>query len=187
MGRSLDAYLAAGISTDHESFGLEEALEKRRRGCFVLIREASNARNLRDLLPLVREYGPDYTAFCTDDREPDELLREGHINGMARVAVEEGVAAEDAILLASTNGARCHGLTDRGAIAPGYRADFMLLPDLVSFAPEAVYKDGREVAVTAPWPTSRRPRCRSGCGRASIPRRSAGRRCTCRRPAGRSA
>ena len=145
MGRDLDAYLSAGISTDHESFGLEEALEKRRRGCFVLIREASNARNLRDLLPLVRDYGPDYTAFCTDDREPDELLREGHINGMARVAVEEGVAPEDAILLASTNGARCHGLTDRGAIAPGYRADFMLLPDLVSFAPEAVYKDGREV------------------------------------------
>jgi adenine deaminase len=144
-GRNLDAYLAAGISTDHESFGLEEALEKRRRGCFVLIREASNARNLRDLLPLVTRYGPDYTAFCTDDREPDELLREGHINGMARVAVEEGVSPEDAILLASTNGARCHGLTDRGAIAPGFRADFMLLPDLVSFAPEAVYKDGREV------------------------------------------
>ena len=144
-GRNLDAYLAAGISTDHESFGLEEALEKRRRGCFVLIREASNARNLRDLLPLVTKYGPDYTAFCTDDREPDELLREGHINGMARVAVEEGVSPEAAILLASTNGARCHGLTDRGAIAPGYRADFMLLPDLVSFAPEAVYKDGREV------------------------------------------
>src|SRR6478672_3683541 len=144
-GRNLDAYLAAGISTDHESFTLDEALQKRRRGCFVLIREASNARNLRDLLPLVRDYGPDFTAFCTDDREPDELLREGHINGMARVAVEEGIAPEDAILLASTNGARCHGLTDRGAIAPGYRADFMLLPDLVSFAPEAVYKDGRAV------------------------------------------
>ena len=145
VGRHLDAYLAAGISTDHESFTLDEALQKRRRGCFVLIREASNARNLRDLLPLVRDHGPDFTAFCTDDREPDELLREGHINGMARVAVEEGIAPEDAILLASTNGARCHGLSDRGAIAPGFRADFMLLPDLVSFAPEAVYKDGREV------------------------------------------
>jgi adenine deaminase len=145
VGRHLDAYLAAGISTDHESFTLDEALQKRRRGCFVLIREASNARNLRDLLPLVREHGPDFTAFCTDDREPDELLREGHINGMARVAVEEGISPEDAILLASTNGARCHGLSDRGAIAPGFRADFMLLPDLVSFAPEAVYKDGREV------------------------------------------
>jgi adenine deaminase len=145
VGRHLDAYLAAGISTDHESFTLDEALAKRRRGCFVLIREASNARNLRDLLPLVRDHGPDFTAFCTDDREPDELLREGHINGMARVAVEEGITPEDAILLSSTNSARCHGLTDRGAIAPGYRADFMLLPDLVSFAPEAVYKDGRAV------------------------------------------
>ncbi len=153
-GKSLDAYLSAGISTDHEAFTLEEALEKRRKGCFVLIREASNARNLRDLLPLVAQYGPDFTAFCTDDREPDSLLREGHMNGMARVAVEEGIAPEDAILLASTNVARCHGLRDRGAIAPGYRADLVLLPDLVSFAPEAVFKDGVEVVrdgVVAPF------------------------------------
>src|SRR5689334_13072282 len=91
-GRALDAYLATGISTDHEATTFEEALEKRRRGAWVLIREASNARNLRDLLPLVRRYGPEHCAFCTDDREPDELLREGHINQMCRVAVEEGVA-----------------------------------------------------------------------------------------------
>src|SRR5262249_57636086 len=77
--------------------------------------------------------------------EVEEVVGEGQMRGMARVAVEEGITPEDAILLASTNGARCHGLSDRGAIAPGYRADFMLLPDLVSFAPEAVYKDGREV------------------------------------------
>jgi adenine deaminase len=145
-GTALDAYLAGGISTDHEAFTFEEALAKRRRGCWVLIREASNARNLRDLLPLVREYGPAFTAFCTDDREPGELLRGGHINQMARVAVEEGVAPEDALLLATLHPARCHGLDDRGAIAPGYVADVVVLPDLVTFAPEAVFKDGVEVA-----------------------------------------
>ena len=144
-GRSLDAYLAAGISSDHEAFTYEEALEKRQKGCWVLIREASNARNLRDLLPLVRKYGPEHTAFCTDDREPDELLRQGHINQMARVAVEEGVSPEDALLLASTHGALCHGLVGVGAIAPGYHADFSLLPDLVSFQPTTVFKDGLEV------------------------------------------
>ena len=91
----------------------------------MLIREASNARNLRDLLPLVRGYGPDYTAFCTDDREPDELLREGHIDGMARVAVEEGVAPRTRSCWPRHHGAAATGSTDRGAIAPGYRADFM--------------------------------------------------------------
>jgi adenine deaminase len=160
VGPALDAYLAGGISTDHESYTFEEALEKRRRGCWVLIREASNARNLRDLLPLVRNYGPAFTAFCTDDREPGELLREGHINQMARVAVEEGIAPEDALLLASLHAARCHGLNDRGAIAPGYVADLVLLPDLMSFAPEAVFKDGVRVAGpdgVAPFPVPEVP------------------------------
>ena len=73
LGRALDAYVAAGIRSDHEATRLEEALEKRRRGLWVLIREASNARNLRELLPLVAEYGPEHCAFCTDDREPDFL------------------------------------------------------------------------------------------------------------------
>ena len=144
-GSSLDAYIAAGIRSDHEATTYEEALEKRRKGMWVLIREASNARNLVDLLPLVRDFGPDNCAFCTDDREPDSLLREGHINYMARLAVAHGVAAEDAILLASLNGARYHGLTDHGAIAPGYRADFSLVPDLETFSPTKVFNDGRLV------------------------------------------
>jgi adenine deaminase len=144
-GRALDAYLATGISTDHEATTFEEALEKRRRGAWVLIREASNARNLRDLLPLVLRYGPEHCAFCTDDREPDDLLREGHINQMCRVAVEEGVAVEDALLLATLHPARCHGLQGLGAIAPGYRADCAVLPDLEVFAPRDVIKAGRPV------------------------------------------
>ena len=146
MGRNLDAYLAAGISTDHESFRLEEALEKRRRGCFVLIREASNARNLRDLLPLVREYGPDYTRVLHRRPRARRAAARGPHQRHGAWRVEEGVAPEDAILLASTNGARCHGL-DRP------RRDRAGLPRRLHAAarprrrsrPRRVYKDGREV------------------------------------------
>jgi adenine deaminase len=144
-GRQLDAYLAAGIRSDHEATTLEEALEKRRKGMWVLIRDASNARNLVDLLPLVMDYGPENCAFCTDDREPDFLAREGHINQMCRLAVAHGVKAEDALLLASLHPARYHGLTDLGAIAPGFRADLSLLPDLESFRPAKVIIAGAVV------------------------------------------
>jgi adenine deaminase len=145
LGRSLDAYLAAGIRSDHEATTLDEALEKRRKGMWVLIREASNARNLVDLLPLVKEYGPEHCAFCTDDREPDMLVREGHINQMCRVAVAEGVSPEDAILLASLHPALYHGLADHGVIGPGFKADFSLMDDLERFRPTDVFKDGRRV------------------------------------------
>jgi adenine deaminase len=145
-GHALNAYVAAGIRSDHEATTFEEALEKRRRGMWVLIREASNARNLRDLLPLVATYGPQHCAFCTDDREPDLLYREGHIDQMCRIAVQEGIAPEDALLMATLHGARCHGLLDRGAVAPGLRADLVLLDDLERFRVARVYKNGRLVA-----------------------------------------
>jgi adenine deaminase len=144
-GRLLDAYLAAGIRSDHEATSLDEALEKRRKGMWVLIREASNARNLVDLLPLVKQLGPEHCAFCTDDREPDMLVREGHINQMCRVAVANGVTPEDAILLASLHPALYHGLSDHGVIGPGFKADFSLLEDLEYFQPTDVFKDGRVV------------------------------------------
>jgi adenine deaminase len=146
VGRALDAYAAAGIGSDHEAVTWEEALEKRRRGMWVLIREASNARNERELLELVRRHGPEYCAFCTDDREPDELYRDGSIDSMARIAVAEGIAPEDALVMATLHAARAHGLRDHGAIAPGYRADVLLLDDLESFAPSVVLKDGVVVA-----------------------------------------
>jgi adenine deaminase len=145
-GAMLDAYLAAGIATDHEATTLEEAYEKRRKGAWVLLREASNARNLRDLLPLVLEHGPEHCAFCTDDREPGDLLQQGHIDLMVRTAVAAGVAPEDAILLASLHGARCHGLDRVGAIAPGWAADLQLVDDLVDFRPALVLQAGRVVA-----------------------------------------
>ena len=157
----MDAYVAAGISTDHEAFTAEEALEKRRRGMWVLIREASNARNLKALLAMVREHGPDYCAFCTDDREPDFLYREGHIDQMCRIAVAEGVAPEDVLVMASLHGARAHGLLDRGAIAPGYVADLALLDDLESFAVSLTLKDGREPSYPAGTPAELRDTMRS--------------------------
>ena len=144
-GRALDAYLAAGIRSDHESTTLEEALEKRRKGMWVLIREASNARNLLDLLPLVKDYGPEHCAFCTDDRDPDMLVRDGHINQMCRVAVAHGVSPEDALLLASLHPALYHGLSDHGVIGPGFKADLVVLDDLKDFRPTEVFKDGRLV------------------------------------------
>jgi adenine deaminase len=146
MGPALDAYAAAGIRSDHESTSWQEALEKRRRGLWVLLREASNARNLSALLELVRRHGPEYCAFCTDDREPDMLVREGHIDGMCRRAVAERIAPEDVLVMATLHPARCHGLAELGAIAPGFHADMVLLEDLESFAAVVVIADGAVAA-----------------------------------------
>jgi adenine deaminase len=145
-GRDLNAYVAAGIRSDHEATTWDEALEKRRRGVWILLREASNARNLKALLELVRRYGPEHCAFCTDDREPDMLVREGHIDSMCRTAVAEGIPPEDALLMATLHPARYHGLHDLGAVAPGYRADLVLLDDLHDFGADLVMHDGRVVA-----------------------------------------
>lgn len=141
-GAALSAYLAAGISSDHEATTFEEALEKRRLGMWVMLREASIARNLRDLLPLVKQYGTDRCMFCTDDREPDFIVEEGHINQMVRVAVADGVSPEDAIVMATINPASYHRLWHLGAIAPGYQADILVLDDLKSFKPRQVLKRG---------------------------------------------
>lgn len=145
-GRALNAYISAGIRSDHEATTYDEALEKRRKGMWVLIREASNAHNLIDLLPMVRDYGPEHCAFCTDDREPTDLVRLGHLDQMCRLAVAHGVSPENALVLASLHPAQCHGLNDVGAVAPGYKADFLLLTDVTDFGVEKVFKDGRLVA-----------------------------------------
>jgi adenine deaminase len=141
-GAELNAYVAAGIRSDHESTTFEEALEKRRLGMWVMLREASIARNLRDLLPLVKRYGPERCMFCTDDREPDFIVEEGHINQMVRVAVAAGISVEDAVVMATLNPATYHRLRHLGAIAPGYQADILVLDDLVSFNPRQVLKRG---------------------------------------------
>jgi adenine deaminase len=141
-GPALNAYIAAGIRSDHEATTFKEALEKRRLGMWVMLREASIARNLRDLLPLVKQYGTDRCMFCTDDREPSFIVEEGHINQMVRVAVADGISPEDAIVMATINPASYHRLWHLGAIAPGYQADILVFDDLVSFNPRQVLKRG---------------------------------------------
>jgi adenine deaminase len=145
LGKELQAYAAAGIRSDHEALTVEEGRERLRAGMWLLIREASMARNLLDLLPLVQELGPGRIAFCTDDRDPEDIADDGHVNGMVRKAVAAGIAAEDALVMASLHPALWHGLRKHGAIAPGYQADLLVLPDLVSFAPELVLKRGRRI------------------------------------------
>src|ERR687886_300400 len=146
LGRALNAYAAAGIRSDHEALTAEEGCERLRNGMWLLIREASMARNLHALLPLVQEFGTNRIAFCTDDRDPEDIAENGHINGMVREAVASGVAPEDAVVLASHNPATWHRLWHLGAIAPGYQADVLVLPDLERFEPEVVLKAGRPVA-----------------------------------------
>jgi len=141
-GPALNAYIAAGIRSDHEAITFEEALEKRRLGMWVMLREASIARNLLDLLPLVKRYGSERCVFCTDDREPDFIVEQGHINQMVRVAVEDGISPEDAVIMATINPATYHRLWHLGAIAPGYQADVLVLDDLRSFKPRQVLKHG---------------------------------------------
>jgi adenine deaminase len=145
-GAALNAYMAAGIRSDHEATTYEEALEKRRLGMWVMLREASIARNLRDLLPLAERHGTDWCMFCTDDREPNFIVEEGHINQMVRAAVEQGIAAEDALVMATINPATYHRLWRLGAIAPGYQADILVLDELRSFQPRRVLKRGGEPA-----------------------------------------
>ena len=109
LGKELQAYAAAGIETDHEALTVEEGRERLRAGMWLLIREASMARNLLDLLPLVQELGTDRIAFCTDDRDPEDIADDGHVNGMVRTAVEAGHRA---------GGRDRHGVAEPGPLPP---------------------------------------------------------------------
>ena len=145
-GRALNAYLAAGVMSDHECTTYEEALDKRRLGMWIMIREGSAARNLEAILPMVLEFGPTNCLLCTDDLEPDHLLEQGHVNDVVRKAVDLGCPPADAVVMGTLNAARYHRLFEHGAVAPGYLADIVAIPDLVSFRPEAVWKRGRRVS-----------------------------------------
>jgi adenine deaminase len=149
-GHALQAYAAAGIRSDHEAFTVEEGRERLRAGLWLLIREASAARNLRALIPLVAEFGPHRMAFCTDDREPEHIATDGHINAIVRDAVALGVAPAEALTMGSHHPALWHGLDHLGAVAPGYQADLLLFPDLERFVPEIVLKRGRAVGEIEP-------------------------------------
>lgn len=146
-GHQLDAYLAAGVESDHECTEVDEADEKRRKGMWIFIREGSASRNLAELAPTVLSHGTVRIALCTDDREPDTLLHEGHINDCVRLAVAAGVPVEDALVLATANPADYHRFDHLGWLAPGYQADVLCFDDLATFEPARVWQAGRLVAV----------------------------------------
>ncbi|RFU65020.1 adenine deaminase [Peribacillus glennii] len=142
----LDIYRTAGIMTDHESTSVKDALERVRRGMYVLIREGSVAKDLQALIGIVNERNARRFMFCTDDKHLDDLLADGSVDHNIRLAIQEGLDPLLAIQLASLNAAECYGLKGKGAIAPGYAADFLLLDDLETIDIYQVYKDGKLAA-----------------------------------------
>ena len=145
-GRELQAYVAAGIQSDHECTTVEEAREKLRLGMTIFIREGSVARNLPALLPLVTPANHHRVCFCTDDRQPSDLMDGGHIDGMVRAAIDGGLEPLMAIRLATWNAAAHFQLRDRGAVTPGRRADLIAFDDLGAPRPRLVFRGGALVA-----------------------------------------
>jgi adenine deaminase len=145
-GRQLDAYLAAGVESDHECTLLEEAQEKRRKGMWIFVRQGSASKNLADLIPTVLQYGTERIALCSDDREPDTILEDGHVNDCVRLAIEAGATVEDALVLATSNPAQYHNFHHLGWLAPGYQADVLCFDSLAKVRPARVYQAGRLVA-----------------------------------------
>ena len=145
-GRDLSAYISAGIRSDHECTSIDEAREKLRSGMYIMLREGSAAKNLLDLLPLVTPQNARRFLFVSDDRHPADILREGHIDFMVKTCIEQGLDPIIALQIASINAAQYFGLSDLGAIAPGYRADIAVLEDLEHLHVARVIKDGKVVA-----------------------------------------
>lgn len=145
-GSLLHSYCAAGISSDHESISWEEAKDKLRQGMHIIIREGSAARNLEDLIKLINEDSYNLLMFCRDDLHATDLIEEGEIDYILRKAVALGVEPIKAIRMATINPARYYRLWDRGAIAPGYKADLVLINNLRDFEVDLVIKNGVPVA-----------------------------------------
>ena len=145
-GRDLEAYAGAGMSSDHESVSADEAREKLRLGMTVFLREATNARNLLDVLPAVDQYSARRCAFATDDRVLGELLRDGSVDALVRLAIGAGLDPVTALTMATLNPAEHYGLRDRGGVAPGRRADLLVTSDLEALPADLVIAGGRVVA-----------------------------------------
>jgi adenine deaminase len=141
-GRSLNAYIAAGVGSDHEATTAEEAREKLARGLYLLVREATNARNLAALLPIINRSNSRRICFCTDDRTSCELLDVGSIDEMVRRAITAGIDPVDAIRMATLNPSEWFGLSDIGAIGPGRKADLMVFDDLRQPQARLVFSGG---------------------------------------------
>ena len=142
VGNDLNAYIAAGVYSDHECHDLNDAIAKLQRGQFIMIREGTAARNLEALVPLLCDKYVERCMFCTDDKHPNDLLEKGHIDYIVKKAISLGVEPITAIKAACHNAARYFLLNNRGAIAPGYLADFVIIDDFDHFNIEKVYKRG---------------------------------------------
>jgi adenine deaminase len=157
-GKDLNAYLVAGIRSDHETTTQKEAKEKLKNGMWIMVREGTTARNLNDLLPLVTPENARRFLFVTDDRHPRELIEEGHIDSMVRKAIRRGTDPVLAIQMATLNAADYFRLEGLGALAPGYRADIVVFDHLSRFQIKKVFKDGRLAAENGRRVPSRFPK-----------------------------
>lgn len=142
QGNDLNAYIAAGVYSDHECHDLSDAIAKLQRGQFIMIREGTAARNLEALVPLLCDKYAERCMFCTDDKHPNDLLEKGHIDYIVRRAIALGADPITAVKVACHNAARYFLLNNRGAIAPGYLGDFVVIDSFESFQIEKVYKRG---------------------------------------------
>ena len=143
VGNDLNAYIAAGVYSDHECHDLNDAIAKLERGQFIMIREGTAARNLEALLPLLCDKYSERCMFCTDDKHPNDLLEKGHIDYIAREAINKyGVDPIIAVKAACHHASRYFLLNNRGAIAPGYLADFAVIDNFKDFNVEMVFKKG---------------------------------------------
>ena len=146
FGKDLNAYSSARILADHECSTVEEMQDRIDNGMYVLLRQGSACHNLRTLLKGVTTENSRRCLLCSDDRQPKTILEEGHLDNHLKICVEEGIDAVTAIRMATLNAAECFGLKDKGAIAPGYCADIVLLQDLVDFKAGQVILGGKVVA-----------------------------------------
>ena len=141
-GNDLNAYIAAGVYSDHECHDVKDAIAKLERGQFIMIREGTAARNLEALMPLLTGKYADRCMFCTDDKHPNDLLEKGHIDYIVKKAISLGAAPITAVKVACHNAARYFLLNNRGGISPGYLADFVIIDNFQDFNIEQVYKKG---------------------------------------------
>jgi len=142
QGKDLDAYVAAGVYSDHECHDAADAIAKIQRGQFIMIREGTAAQNLDALMPLLTPKYADRCMFCADDRHPNDILDKGHIDYICKRAISMGADPLLTVKVATHNAARYYQLNNRGAIAPGYVADFAIIDDFENFRVEMVFKDG---------------------------------------------
>lgn len=142
---AIDIYRTAGIKTDHECNTAQDALERLRRGMYLLIREGSVAKDLKTLIKVVTPNNARRCLFCTDDKHLDDLIEEGSIDHNIRLAIQEGISPLQSIQMATLNAAECYRLPNKGAIAPGFEADFLLLDKLETIEITEVYKSGNLV------------------------------------------